>query len=84
MKEILQNGKPKQVKFDCVQAPFESKDLLKASGFSRGGASIFWTRLVVKSELDAMKEFLTNKIYPKGRMNEQFPPIYVWNRFKVN
>lgn len=83
LKEILLNAKTKQVKVDCVQAPFESKDLLKANGFSWDGGSKFWTRLVGESELDEMKEFLTDKVYPKGRMNAQFTPINVRDRFKA-
>ena len=83
LKEILSNAKTIQVKIDCVQAPFESKDLLKANGFSWDAGSKFWTKLVAESQVDEMKEFLTAKVYPKGRMNAQFTPINVRDRFKA-
>jgi DNA polymerase-3 subunit epsilon len=55
LKEILANAKTKQVCVDCVQAPFESKDILKNNGFSWDASNKFWTRLVPESELDNMK-----------------------------
>jgi DNA polymerase-3 subunit epsilon len=83
LKEILLNAKTKQVRVDCVQAPFDSKDLLKASGFSWNATSKFWTRLVAEPQLEEMKIFLTDEIYPKGRMSAQFTPINIRDRFKA-
>ena len=83
LKEILLNAKTKQVRVDCVQAPFDSKDLLKANGFSWNAASKFWTRLVAEPQLEDMKVFLTDEIYPKGRMSAQFTPINIRDRFKA-
>jgi DNA polymerase-3 subunit epsilon len=83
LKEILNNAKTKQVRVDCVKAPFESKDILKASGFSWDGANKFWTRLVSEPELEEMKAFLTDEVYPKGKMGAEFTPINIRDRFKA-
>jgi DNA polymerase-3 subunit epsilon len=83
LKEILANAKNKQVCVDCVQAPFESKDILKANGFSWDAPNKFWTRLVSESELDEMKNFLTEEVYPKGKMKAEFTTIELRDRFKA-
>lgn len=82
LKDILANAKTKQVSVDCVKAPFDSKDLLKANGFSWNGASKFWTKLVSESDLDEMKMFLTDEVYPPGRMSARFTLIELRDRFK--
>lgn len=82
LKDILADAKTKQVRVDCVQAPFDSKDILKASGYSWNSSSRFWTRLVSESELEEIKTFLTNDIYPQGRMIAKFTPIDLRDRFK--
>lgn len=83
LKEILLNANTKQVRVDCVQAPFDSKELLKANNFSWNASDKVWTRLVSELGLDEMKEFLTDKIYPKGRMVAEFTPINIRDRFKA-
>lgn len=82
LKEILQNAKIKQVKIDCLGAPFDAKDILKANGFSWDGGSKFWSRLVAEGEVEEMTAFLTDKVYPAGRMKAQFSPINIRDRFK--
>jgi DNA polymerase-3 subunit epsilon len=82
LKEILANAKTKQVCVDCVQAPFESKDILKNNGFSWDAPNKFWTRLIPETELDEMKNFLTEEVYPKGKMKAEFLPIELRDRFK--
>jgi DNA polymerase-3 subunit epsilon len=83
LKEILLNAKTKQVKVDCIQAPFDSKDTLKANGFSWDGSNKFWTKLVSETEVDEMKVFLTEKVYSKGKMGAEFTPINIRDRFKA-
>lgn len=83
LKDILANAKTKQVSVDCIKAPFDSKDILKANGFFWNASSKFWTRLVSESELDAMKIFLADEIYPPARMSAQFIPIDLRDRFKA-
>lgn len=83
LKKILANAKTKQVCVDCVQAPFESKDILKNSGFSWDVLNKFWTRLVSESEIDEMKSFLTEEVYPKGKMKAEFATIELRDRFKA-
>lgn len=82
LKEILTNAKIKQVCVDCVQAPFESKDLLKSNGFYWDATNKFWTKLVSESEVLDMKNFLTEEIYPKGKMKAEFLTIELRDRFK--
>jgi DNA polymerase-3 subunit epsilon len=82
LKEILANAKSKQVCVDCVQAPFESKDILKNNGFSWDAPNKFWTKLVSESELDEVKVFLTEQVYPKGKMKAEFGIIELRDRFK--
>lgn len=83
LKEILANAKTKQVCVDCVQAPFESKDLLKANGFSWDAPNKFWTKLVSESDLDDTKNFLTEEVYAKGKMKAEFSTIELRDRFKA-
>jgi DNA polymerase-3 subunit epsilon len=83
LKEILANAKTKQICVDCIQAPFESKDILKTNGFSWDAANKFWSRLVSESKLDDMKNFLTEEIYPKGKMKAEFTAIELKDRFKA-
>jgi DNA polymerase-3 subunit epsilon len=82
LKEILQNAKIKQVRVDCIRAPFESKDLLKANGFSWDGENKFWTKIIPDTELDAIKVFLEEEVYPKGRMGAEMTPINLRDRFR--
>jgi DNA polymerase-3 subunit epsilon len=83
LKEILASAKTKQVSVDCVKAPFDSKDLLKAKGFSWNATSKFWTKLVPEPELNEMKTFLSDDVYPAGRMSAQFKAIELRDRFKA-
>ena len=83
LKEILQNAKIKQVRVDCIKAPFESKDLLKGNGFSWDGDNKFWTKLIPETELESMKMFLEEEGYPKGRMGAEFETIHFRDRFKA-
>jgi DNA polymerase III subunit epsilon len=83
LKEILQNAKTKQVRFDCIKAPFESKDKLKANGFSWDGVNRFWTKLIPENELEPMKEFLEKEVYPKGKMEAEIMTINIRDRFKA-
>lgn len=83
LKEILADAKVKQVKIDCLKAPFESKDLLKSHGFSWDGSGKFWTKLVSQTELEEVKNFLLSAVYPTGRMSAQFHPIDFRDRFKT-
>jgi DNA polymerase-3 subunit epsilon len=82
LKEILADAKVKQVRVDCVKAPFESKDNLKENRFSWNALSKFWTKLVSEADLEEMKSYLTSEIYPQGRMTAQFSPIDLRDRFK--
>lgn len=82
LKAILANAKIKQVCVDCVQAPFEAKDLLKNNGFSWDAPNKFWTKLVSESELEGVKNFLTEEVYPKGKMKAEFSTIELRDRFK--
>ena len=68
---------------DCVKTPFESKDTLKANGFPWDGSNKFWTRLVSEPQLEELKVFLTNEVYPKGKMGAEFTPINIRDRFKA-
>jgi DNA polymerase-3 subunit epsilon len=83
LKEILQNAKTKQVRVDCIQAPFDKKDFLKDKNFSWNAANKFWTRLIPETEQEQMKAFLTEEIYPKGRMSAEFTAIDLKDRFKA-
>ncbi len=82
LKAILANAKTKQVRVDCIKAPFDSKDALKANGFSWNAPSRFWTRLVSETDLEEMKTFLADEVYPQGRMSAQITPIDLRDRFK--
>jgi DNA polymerase-3 subunit epsilon len=82
LKEILTNAKIKQVSVNCVKAPFDSKDLLKSKGFFWNAPSKFWSKLVSETELDDTKRFLTDEVYPSGRMTAQFNVIELRDRFK--
>jgi DNA polymerase-3 subunit epsilon len=82
LKEILSNAKIKQVSVNCIKAPFDAKDLLKSKGFFWNAPSKFWSKLVSETELEAVKSFLTEDIYPAGRMTAEFKTIELRDRFK--
>jgi len=81
--EILVNAKVKNIKVDCVRAPFESKDLLKAQGFFWDAPNKFWSKFVPEPELSELKDFLEQKVYPEGKMKAEFTPIELRDRFKA-
>ncbi|MBT4761404.1 MAG: hypothetical protein HOO06_06870 [Bdellovibrionaceae bacterium] len=83
LKTILEDAKTKHVEVDCVQAPFATKDLLKNNGFSWNAPKRFWTRSVSEPELEAMKLFLSDEIYPQGFMKAEFTEIALNDRFKA-
>ena len=83
LKEILANAKTKQVKVDCIKAPFESKDILKNDGFSWSAPNRFWTKLISEAELKKMEKFLSEEVYPRGQMKAKFSVIELRDRFKV-
>ncbi len=83
LKDILANAKTKQVQVDCVKAPFDSKDSLKACGFSWNAPRKFWSKLVSENDLDQMKTFLADDVYPSGRMTAEFKAIDIRDRFKA-
>lgn len=82
LKEILANAKIKQVSVNCIKAPFDAKDLLKSKGFFWNAPSKFWSKLVSETELEAVKSFLTDDVYPSGRMTAEFKTIELRDRFK--
>ena len=83
LKEILANAKTKQIRVDCIKAPFDSKDMLKARGFSWNAPKRFWTSLISEAELEEMTNFLTDEVYPRGQMSAQLTPIGLRDRFKA-
>jgi DNA polymerase-3 subunit epsilon len=82
LKHILGNAKIKQVSVDCIKAPFDSKDILKANGFFWNAPEKFWSKLISEADLDQMKVFLTDEVYPKSRMSAEFCTIELRDRFK--
>jgi len=56
---------------------------LKANGVSWNAPSKFWTRLVSESDLEEMKTFLTDEIYPQGKIASKFAQINLRDRFKA-
>jgi DNA polymerase-3 subunit epsilon len=82
LKEILSNAKIKQVSVNCVKAPFDAKDLLKNRGFFWNAPSKFWSKIVPETELESVKSFLTDEVYPQGRMTAEFKTIELRDRFK--
>jgi hypothetical protein len=58
--------------------------MLKNNGFYWDTAHKFWTRLVSEAELDEMKNFLTEEVYPKGKMKAEFSTIELRDRFKAS
>jgi DNA polymerase III subunit epsilon len=83
LKEILANAKVKQIRIDCVKAPFDSKDLLKSKSFFWNAPSKFWSKLIAETELEEMKVFLSDEVYPAGRMKAEFTAIELRDRFKA-
>lgn len=83
LKEILANAKTKQVRIDCIKAPFDSKDMLKLKGFSWNPARKFWTKLIAETDLEEMRTFLTNEVYPSNQMHAALTSIDLRDRFKA-
>jgi DNA polymerase-3 subunit epsilon len=82
LKEILANAKIKQVRVDCVKAPFDSKDLLKSKSFFWNAPNKFWSKLIAETDLEEVKVFLRDEVYPPGKMAAEFTTIELRDRFK--
>lgn len=83
LKSILANAKTKQVNVDCIGAPFDKKDLLKSKGFFWDAPNKCWSKLIPETEQDEMNSFLSNDVYPVGRMKAEFSPVLLRDRFKA-
>lgn len=83
LKEILAAAKVRQIRVDCVKAPFDAKDRLKEQKFFWNAPSKHWSKLVPENEIDKVKTFLENDVYPVGRMTAEFTAIELRDRFKA-
>jgi DNA polymerase-3 subunit epsilon len=83
LKSILASAKTKQVNVDCISAPFDKKDLLKSKGFFWDAPNKCWSKLIPETEQPEMKAFLTDDVYPVGRMKAEFSPMLLRDRFKA-
>ena len=63
--------------------PFDAKDLLKSKGFFWNAPSKFWSKLIPETELEEMKVYLADEVYPSGRMTAKFNAIELRDRFKA-
>jgi DNA polymerase-3 subunit epsilon len=65
--ELANNSYQKDFKIIAVNAPFESKDLLKSRGYFWDGAQRVWTRVLLGDRLAEERQFLTDQVYRNGR-----------------
>jgi DNA polymerase-3 subunit epsilon len=64
--ELASNSYQKDFRVIAVNAPFETKDLLKSRGYFWDGNQRVWTRVLLGNRLAEERKFLSDQIYRKG------------------
>lgn len=63
MHELLVRARVQRLRLVASNSPFDSKNLLKAKGYSWNNAGRFWFKNVTENDLAAEKAFLKEKVY---------------------
>ena len=81
MKQMLDNARLKEYKVSALQAPFESKDLLKSRGFRWNADRKVWHTFIKESAFTTEAEWLKLKVYNDKKCKLEREKIDAFNRF---
>ena len=81
MKKMLDNARLKEYKVSALQAPFESKDLLKARGYRWNAERKVWHTFIQESVFTEEAEWLKAKVYNHKKCKIERENIDAFNRF---
>lgn len=78
---ILRAAFQKEIIVYAWKSPFETKDILKSSGYNWDGNQKVWHKKITADLLDAEEEFLTSHVYSDGNMFGEFREISNKDRY---
>lgn len=81
MKQMLDNARLKEYKVSALQAPFESKDLLKERGYRWNAERKVWHTFIQESAFDEEAEWLKSEVYNNKKCKIEREKIDAFNRF---
>ena len=81
MKKMLDNARLKEYKVSALQAPFETKDLLKARGYRWNAERKVWHTFIQESAFAAEAEWLKSEVYNNKKFKIEREKIDAFNRF---
>jgi DNA polymerase-3 subunit epsilon len=61
--ELIERSYEKELVVEAVGSPFESKDVLRLHGYRWDPQNRFWFKVVLQSELEAERRFLSEEVY---------------------
>lgn len=76
LEELTRRSYEREVLVRAEGSPFETKDALRARGYRWCAETRCWTRLVVESEIELERQFLSSEIYRGPTRHTEF--IQVW------
>ncbi len=81
MKQMLDSARLKEYKVSALQAPFESKDLLKARGYRWNAERKVWHTFIQESVFAEEAEWLKSEVYNDKKCKIERENIDAFNRF---
>jgi DNA polymerase-3 subunit epsilon len=76
--ELVRNSYQREIRILAAQAPFESKDLLKARGYVWDAQQRVWWRVLGEDRMQEEREFLASQVYRPGcdgHIEQVLPPL---------
>ena len=81
MKQMLDNARLKEYKVSALQAPFESKDLLKSRGYRWNAERKVWHTVIQESLFESEAEWLKTEVYNNKKCKIEREKVDAFNRF---
>lgn len=80
LSSLLASARRKDVRFDALGSPFETKDALKARGYRWNAAERYWWKEVPEEEADAERSWLGANVYD-GRSRARESVVTAYERY---
>lgn len=75
--ELIDTSFKKFVRIDAIGAPYESKDVLRQTGYRWDAANRHWSKIVIETALDGERLFLSQSVY-QGQPRHRESPMNLW------
>jgi DNA polymerase-3 subunit epsilon len=74
LQELLKNSRDAEFEVFAVGSPFESKDILKASGYRWDSERRVWRKRVMAHRIQVERDFLAKEVYqgPSRHVEEEY------------